>query len=218
MPATVPTTVPSTKVATPAEGRRERKKRETRERILHAARGLFIEQGFEASTVEAIAEAADISKPTLFNYFPSKVALLQAMLPDVDRRFAAALTDQPEAPADVSGRLDGFFAAVAGMTQVTPKLTSAMLLQALRAYEDPRGSLTHHRFPQTRDALIGLLQEGVARGEVRRDIPVTRMTDYITGIYVYGLLNWLADPAYPLQRELAEAGRFLAPALRGEPE
>ena len=72
-------------VAIKGEGRRERKKRETRERILLVARSLFTRQGYEAVTVEALAEAADISKPTLFNYFPSKMAILQALVPEIGR-------------------------------------------------------------------------------------------------------------------------------------
>ena len=53
-------------------GRRERKKLETRQRISTAAFALFVERGYEATTVEAIAERADVAKGTVFNYFPQK--------------------------------------------------------------------------------------------------------------------------------------------------
>ena len=63
----------------PIEGRRERKKRELRSRIYQTARTLFLSQGFEATTVEQIAAAADIAPATFFNHFQSKNALLGEM-------------------------------------------------------------------------------------------------------------------------------------------
>jgi AcrR family transcriptional regulator len=56
-------------------GLRERKKRETRQRISDIATALFIERGFEDVTVAEIAAAADVSKVTVFNYFPRKEQL-----------------------------------------------------------------------------------------------------------------------------------------------
>jgi AcrR family transcriptional regulator len=53
-------------------GLRERKKRATRQLISDVASGLFIRRGFEEVTVAEIAEAAGVSKMTVFNYFPRK--------------------------------------------------------------------------------------------------------------------------------------------------
>ncbi|MFG1710041.1 substrate-binding domain-containing protein [Nonomuraea sp. M3C6] len=55
--------------------RRERKKAETRRAIVAAARRLFDERGFDAVTVVEVAEAADVSAKTVFNYFPAKEQL-----------------------------------------------------------------------------------------------------------------------------------------------
>ncbi|MGP3935253.1 TetR/AcrR family transcriptional regulator [Nonomuraea sp. KM88] len=54
------------------EGLRERKKRETRERIADIAMGLFIAKGFDNVTVAEVARAADVSVNTVFNYFSTK--------------------------------------------------------------------------------------------------------------------------------------------------
>jgi AcrR family transcriptional regulator len=56
----------------PPTGLRERKKQRTRDAIQREAMRLFQEQGYEATTIEQIAEAADISPSTFFNYFPTK--------------------------------------------------------------------------------------------------------------------------------------------------
>jgi AcrR family transcriptional regulator len=51
---------------------RERKKQETRRRIGEVAHQLFEQRGFDAVTVASVAEAADVSEGTVFNYFPTK--------------------------------------------------------------------------------------------------------------------------------------------------
>ncbi len=55
-------------------------KRETRERILAAARRLFVARGFEATTIRELAAEARIAAGTLFNYFDSKEALAVALV------------------------------------------------------------------------------------------------------------------------------------------
>lgn len=60
--------------------RREAQVRATRLRIIEAARGLFIERGYPATTLEAIAASADTSLPTLYRLFSSKPALLKRVL------------------------------------------------------------------------------------------------------------------------------------------
>ncbi|MFD0414338.1 TetR/AcrR family transcriptional regulator [Streptomyces sp. NPDC127108] len=54
------------------EGLRERKKRQTKQRISDIATGLFVEHGFVTVTVAEIADAADVSVNTVYNYFPAK--------------------------------------------------------------------------------------------------------------------------------------------------
>ncbi|QEU91780.1 TetR/AcrR family transcriptional regulator [Streptomyces kanamyceticus] len=55
-----------------SEGLRERKKRQTKQRISDIATGLFLEHGFVTVTIAEIADAADVSVNTVYNYFPAK--------------------------------------------------------------------------------------------------------------------------------------------------
>ncbi|SDJ76869.1 TetR/AcrR family transcriptional regulator [Streptomyces indicus] len=71
-----------------AEGLRERKKRETRQRISDIATGLFLEQGFTAVTVADVAEAADVSVNTVYNYFPAKEDLFLDRIDAVKQRLS----------------------------------------------------------------------------------------------------------------------------------
>jgi AcrR family transcriptional regulator len=59
-----------------SSSRVERKKEETKKKIISVAVNLFKKQGFNMTTMEQIAREADIAKGTLYNYFPVKVAII----------------------------------------------------------------------------------------------------------------------------------------------
>lgn len=74
-------------------GLRERKKAKTRAAIREHAMRLFHEQGYAATTVDQIAEAADVSQSTFFRYFPTKEDVV--LTDEYDPLMVAALRAQP---------------------------------------------------------------------------------------------------------------------------
>jgi AcrR family transcriptional regulator len=74
-------------------GLRERKKARTRASLREHALRLFREQGYQATTVEQIAAAAEVSPSTFFRYFPTKEDLV--LQDDMDGRMIEALERQP---------------------------------------------------------------------------------------------------------------------------
>ncbi|MCH4548374.1 TetR/AcrR family transcriptional regulator [Rhizobium changzhiense] len=84
------------------EGRRERKRRQTRERIEQAAMTLFLQRGFDATTIEDITEAADVSKRSFFDYFPSKEEVVFAWQDAFADRLMAAIAARPADESSVT--------------------------------------------------------------------------------------------------------------------
>lgn len=76
-------------------GRRQRKVRETRAALVRAAIDLFESQGFDATSVEQIADRVDVSARTFHRYFPAKEDVLFADVADRHQAFGAILRARP---------------------------------------------------------------------------------------------------------------------------
>jgi AcrR family transcriptional regulator len=79
---------------------RERKKLRTRRALADAALRLFTEKGFDATTLEDVAEEAEVSKSTFFRFFPAKEAAAIEAETELWTAYLAALADR-----DLSGRV-----------------------------------------------------------------------------------------------------------------
>lgn len=94
-------------------GLRDRKKQDTRHRIIRAAAELFATEGLDGTTIEEVAAAADVSVGTVYNYFGTKTALLLAgMEEDADEMVTqgATVLARPGAnPAKAVQRLFGIY-------------------------------------------------------------------------------------------------------------
>jgi AcrR family transcriptional regulator len=82
-------------VATSPPGLRERKRQQTRERLTRAAMALFLERGFEATTLDDIAAAADVSRRSFFHYFASKEDVVFAWHEEISAALVAAVAARP---------------------------------------------------------------------------------------------------------------------------
>ena len=96
--------------------RLSRKARRTQ--LLGAARDVFAAQGYHAAAMDDIADRAGISKPVLYQHFPSKLELYQALLTTYAQDLVARLREAIEATSDneqrVRGAVSAYFDFVAG--------------------------------------------------------------------------------------------------------
>lgn len=114
----------------------ERKKIRTRAAIRQQALRLFREQGYDATTVEQIAEAAEVSPSTFFRYFPTKEDVV--LQDDMDLLWAAAVRAQPpelSPMAAMRGAMHDVFAAMspAQLEQLRESAELSMSVAAVRA-------------------------------------------------------------------------------------
>jgi AcrR family transcriptional regulator len=139
------------------EGRRERKRRETRTRICDAAMGLFLQKGYAAVTVDEIAEAADISKRTFFGYFPAKEDVVTAWQDKFNEPLAAAIAEGPEGETPFQALERAMLAtlaasatpqafAVDALVRATPVL-AARAAQKYVLLEERVSAVLHARYP-----------------------------------------------------------------------
>jgi len=135
------------------DGLRERKKLRTRADITVAALRLFAERGFDGTTVDDIALAADVSRRTFFRYFARKEDVILAWKSEMAQELRAALADRPAAES----AFEAAHGAIAGVVRgyaAQPQLT----LGLLRLFE-----LTPALAPEVEhDSWDAALAEGVA--------------------------------------------------------
>ncbi len=189
-------------------GLRERKKLKTRTAIQREAMRLFLDKGFEATTIEEIAEAAEISPSTFFNYFPTKEDVV--FQDELDPLILAAFNAQPEntnpirairnAMKTVFGRLtpeqDTVVRQRVALMSSTPELRAAMLNQ----------------FAELVDQIAQLIAGRTARPAT--DFALRNLAGALLGVMMSALLTTAADPKADL---LEVADRAMAHLEEGLP-
>jgi AcrR family transcriptional regulator len=123
-------------------GIRERKKVRTREALIEAAAELCLRRGYDNTTVEQIAAAADVSTRTFSRYFPTKGAVIVAIADDIDVSIAAALSKQPDDITEYEALLRAHLAVFgAELNYVTPVFRRmAAMIQIVNGSESMRAS------------------------------------------------------------------------------
>jgi AcrR family transcriptional regulator len=132
-----------------AIGRRERKKQATREALIDAAFALFISKGFDATTVEEIADAVDVSSRTFFRYFASKEDVVltfqeeqQEMLLE---RFRARPASEPVVTALKHAAVEVAEACEQGISGFSPERFVALLAMMESSPAVMASSLEHQQ-------------------------------------------------------------------------
>lgn len=100
-------------------GLRERKKRRMYQVVSDVAIGLFLEKGFDEVSVAEVAAAAEISKPTLFRYFPAKEDLVLHRIADHQEEAARVVAERAEGQSPVDALRARFLDGLARRDPIT---------------------------------------------------------------------------------------------------
>jgi len=166
--------------------RRERKKRETRQRLMGAALDLFRERGYDATAVEDITDAADVSKGTFFNYFATKEAILPALVEWRLQQLEDALLPEQGAPDSPVVRIKMALCLVAEDPLANPSLARRLFAAVMPHLDSedahPGRALAHLLTDQVRQA------QGV--GEIRADLDPLYVGSLIRTVFFQQLMMW----------------------------
>jgi AcrR family transcriptional regulator len=188
----------------PTEGLRSRKARRTRERIAQAAVRLFLERGFEQTTLDAIAEAADISRRTFFHYFGSKESILEAVEDDVQDAFRSALAQAPATAAPLGAVKSGLLSMI-GRFQTD----EAVALDGLMRSTEALRARKQANYERQERALFEALSEKWPAPEHRATLQTVAMASI--GAMRLATERWRAAPDdRPLADQLEQAFGELA--------
>lgn len=193
-------------------GRREQNRRETRARILDAAKRLFPERGINGTTAVELAAAARVSRATFFNYFGTKDEVLTALWEEQVGDLEAVITELLERPASTEERVLLLFADLAEAVEEQPRYLATMAFELERS---SRQETVAARSVLFRDQLRRLVDAGLRQGDVRTDYSPELLTEMIGTVYLSLLRNvWLGLVPERRSGGVPEAGRFIAAAIR----
>jgi AcrR family transcriptional regulator len=203
---------PETEVPDLRPGLRERKKQQTRERLSASALRLFREVGYEAATVEMIAEDADVSVTTFFRYFESKEDVFLSSMEPLIERIEAAIRDRPP-------RVSVVEALKRAVEDLFAKMDDPHERAEMKRIEDVPE--LRDRVREYEDRIRRAVAEAYAEqlGEAPTDLRPMMLADAVCGSFDAARCSWLGGPRdVPLQQYMAEAldlaDRMTRPLLR----
>ncbi|MBP1989395.1 TetR/AcrR family transcriptional regulator [Paenibacillus eucommiae] len=166
------------------QGKRGRPRNiETQNSILSSSYDLLLEIGFGAVTVEKIADRAKVSKATIYKWWPNKAAVVmdgflsaasaRLPVPDTGSVFQDTLEHASNMALFMTSREGSLFLEIIGEGQVDSALAEAYRTR----YIQPR-----------RLEVYGIMDQGIRRGELRKNLDIGLCTDLIYGPIFYRLL------------------------------
>ncbi|MBA2391319.1 MAG: TetR/AcrR family transcriptional regulator [Ktedonobacteraceae bacterium] len=184
---------------------RERNKQRVIQRIQEAAFELFRTVGYEHTTMDAIAEKAETSRGTVFKYFPTKGSL---WLPFMKQLYVKQV--QPQVKAYLKTNPSTLHALRFLFTQIYENVfqfpEASHAFQALRqdVFKTYPRNADINKDTGFLDMIQVILQHGQQQGDVRLDIPLEKLIQYVMMLYisqVTELLEKNVSPEYLLEIE-----------------
>ena len=155
----------------------------TRKRIVRAARAVFSEGGYEAATFQAIAVRADLTRPAINHYFPSKLALYKEVLEQTNNLIVVAAVERARQEATLIGRLVAFIAAATQGDSENPSSAAFLLTSVVesRRHRELRG-LENASLRITREFLTDAIEQSIREGELTTTTDLSSLTEMLVAV------------------------------------
>ncbi len=175
----------SPKPLSPKGTLRQQQKKETRALILDSAQHIFARDGFEKTTIRAVAHGAGVGLGTIFNYFPNKQALLvSSLLDDINKTKTLAFRNLP-ANASIKEKLLILSRAFFGYYAQNPSLSRTLIKESMFLDAKWAELLTQDRINFVR-LVTRMLEKAKANGELRPKVncPLAALSFFAHYIFV----------------------------------
>ena len=171
-------------------GRRERRRREIRDRLYETAIQLFLEQGFERTTMDEIANRADVARTTVFNHYPRKTEFLGEWGAQRRASVAHALLERHlnDKPIDVI--LESYMDLLTELNRETRAVTKQLMPAAI-AYDN---SLSN---PPLAGTLASYIRRAQQRGQVRPEPDPDQAGLTLAAAYFATVTGWCSEEPAP---------------------
>ena len=188
-----------------------------RARILETARDLFSEQGYQETRVADVCARADIALKTLFNHFPTKLDLLREIAHAGVEQLMFEIEDIRKAEIGTPERVHRFFDTVAAhITDAGPK-NRELLVELVHLISGDAAERSE-QVRRLHAAFSGIVEDGLALGDVTRRHDPQALTEMILGAYYVLIFNYANLDDFPIRERGHAAARILADALAPHPE
>jgi TetR/AcrR family transcriptional repressor of uid operon len=151
---------------------------DTRKRILHAARQVFSERGYEGATFQAIAVRADLTRPAINHYFSSKRVLYREVVNQTNKLVVMASIERAERETTLMGRLTAFISAAVLANSENPSASAFLVTNVLESQRHPELNTTENDAVRiSREFLMRVVNDAIGRGEIAADIDASALVE-----------------------------------------
>lgn len=194
------------------ESRRERNKRDKLARIVAAARALFQTQGYDKTTTQQIARAAEIASGTLFLYAKSKEDLLLVVFNDEMRELIERVYAELPEDDDVVEAAMGLFKGFIDYHEQDIDIARA-LIRELTFLSNPERRDDVSRTVTAIRAKLGLIvTRSIDKGQLSPEVDVSMLSNIMFALYYQQLQAWLGGgtPREKMEHRLMGMLHFVA--------
>ncbi|WP_083185315.1 TetR/AcrR family transcriptional regulator [Mycobacterium malmoense] len=190
---------------------------ETRQRIMQAARLVFSERGYDGATFQAIAARADLTRPAINHYFPSKRVLYREVLEQTNQAVIGTGIEEAERESTLPAQLAAFISVAVRANSDNPAGSALIITGVLESQRHPEWNTTENESVRiVREFLVRGVDAAIGRGEVAADIDASALVEALLVLMCgVGLYAGFVQSPDDLLSITGMMRRLLEGALRG---